>query len=195
MRETAEARRAAAEPPERIRRARASPCDGRGLDRLRRGGWGGRGNARAHAALELRSLLRRRQAARARARLLRQGGARPRRPSSAARRNSTSRRSGTSRGPSSTASTAAAHPYPTTGLAAGETFLDLGSGAGIDVFIAAKKVGAGREGHRRRHDRRDALGREREPADRRRKPRVSTSSSSARASSRRFPRTIAASTS
>ena len=29
-----------------------------------------------------------------------------------------------------------------TDLSAGETFLDLGSGAGIDVFIAAKKVGA-----------------------------------------------------
>jgi MoaA/NifB/PqqE/SkfB family radical SAM enzyme/SAM-dependent methyltransferase len=33
-------------------------------------------------------------------------------------------------------------PVSMTGLAAGETFLDLGSGAGIDVFIAAKKVGA-----------------------------------------------------
>ena len=33
-------------------------------------------------------------------------------------------------------------PVSSTGLREGETFLDLGSGAGIDVFIAAKKVGA-----------------------------------------------------
>jgi 7,8-dihydro-6-hydroxymethylpterin dimethyltransferase len=33
-------------------------------------------------------------------------------------------------------------PVSMTDLSAGETFLDLGSGAGIDVFIAAKKVGA-----------------------------------------------------
>jgi 7,8-dihydro-6-hydroxymethylpterin dimethyltransferase len=33
-------------------------------------------------------------------------------------------------------------PVSSTDLKAGETFLDLGSGAGIDVFIAAKKVGA-----------------------------------------------------
>ncbi len=33
-------------------------------------------------------------------------------------------------------------PVSLTDLQAGETFLDLGSGAGIDVFIAAKKVGA-----------------------------------------------------
>jgi MoaA/NifB/PqqE/SkfB family radical SAM enzyme/SAM-dependent methyltransferase len=33
-------------------------------------------------------------------------------------------------------------PVSRTGLAPGETYLDLGSGAGIDVFIAAKKVGA-----------------------------------------------------
>jgi MoaA/NifB/PqqE/SkfB family radical SAM enzyme/SAM-dependent methyltransferase len=32
-------------------------------------------------------------------------------------------------------------PVAMTGLEEGETFLDLGSGAGIDVFIAAKKVG------------------------------------------------------
>ena len=34
-------------------------------------------------------------------------------------------------------------PVSSTDLKAGETFLDLGSGAGIDVFIAARKVGAG----------------------------------------------------
>ncbi len=34
-------------------------------------------------------------------------------------------------------------PVSMTGLREGETFLDLGSGAGIDVFIAAKKVGSG----------------------------------------------------
>lgn len=33
-------------------------------------------------------------------------------------------------------------PVSLAGLVPGETFLDLGSGAGIDVFIAAKKVGA-----------------------------------------------------
>ena len=34
-------------------------------------------------------------------------------------------------------------PVSSAGLSEGETYLDLGSGAGIDVFIAAKKVGAG----------------------------------------------------
>ena len=34
-------------------------------------------------------------------------------------------------------------PVGSAGLSEGETYLDLGSGAGIDVFIAAKKVGAG----------------------------------------------------
>jgi len=34
-------------------------------------------------------------------------------------------------------------PVARCGLLEGETYLDLGSGAGIDVFIAAKKVGAG----------------------------------------------------
>lgn len=34
-------------------------------------------------------------------------------------------------------------PVSLAGLAEGETFLDLGSGAGIDVFIAARRVGSG----------------------------------------------------
>ena len=45
------------------------------------------------------------------------------------------------------------NPTALADLKAGETVLDLGSGAGIDVFLAAKKVGEARPGHRRGHDR------------------------------------------
>ena len=41
-------------------------------------------------------------------------------------------------------------------LRPGETVLDLGSGAGNDVFIARREVGPGGPGDRRRHDARDA---------------------------------------
>ena len=44
--------------------------------------------------------------------------------------------------------------------------LDLGSGAGADVLISARRVGAHRQGHRPRHDRRDAR-----PRPRQRRPR------------------------
>ena len=43
------------------------------------------------------------------------------------------------------------NPLATANLRAGETVVDLGSGGGLDVFLAARKVGStGRD--RRRHD-------------------------------------------
>ena len=47
------------------------------------------------------------------------------------------------------------NPVAFSHLAAGDVVLDLGSGAGKDVFLAAQKVG-GRPRHRRGHDARDA---------------------------------------
>ena len=72
-------------------------------------------------------------------------------------------------------------PTAVADLHEGETVLDLGSGAGADVLISARRVGAERQGDRPRHDRRDARAGARE---RRRRP-ASTTSSSSRATSRR----------
>ena len=48
------------------------------------------------------------------------------------------------------------NPTATANLRPGEVVVDLGSGGGIDVLLAAKKVGPDGQGHRHRHDRRDA---------------------------------------
>ena len=52
-------------------------------------------------------------------------------------------------------------------FAAGETVLDLGSGAGFDCFLAAKRVGRSGPRHRRRHDARDGREGARQRAPRR----------------------------
>ena len=44
------------------------------------------------------------------------------------------------------------NPTATANLRPGEVVVDLGSGGGLDVFLAAKKVGPTRQGHRHRHD-------------------------------------------
>ena len=48
------------------------------------------------------------------------------------------------------------NPTATAGLREGEVVVDLGSGGGLDVFLAARKVGPDRQGDRHRHDARDA---------------------------------------
>ena len=53
-------------------------------------------------------------------------------------------------------------PTAVADLHPGETVLDLGSGAGADVLISARRVGADRQGDRPRHDRRDARARPRQ---------------------------------
>ena len=77
-------------------------------------------------------------------------------------------------------------PTAVADLHEGETVLDLGSGAGADVLISARRVGADRQGHRARHDRRDARARARQ----RGRGRASRTPSSSRATSRtsRSPR-------
>ena len=72
-------------------------------------------------------------------------------------------------------------PTAVADLREGETVLDLGSGAGADVLISARRVGPDRQGDRPRHDRRDARAR----ATQRARGRRSRTSSSARATSRR----------
>ena len=47
-------------------------------------------------------------------------------------------------------------PTAVADLHEGETVLDLGSGAGADVLISARRVGATGQGDRAGHDRRDA---------------------------------------
>ena len=76
--------------------------------------------------------------------------------------------------PPSRPRSAAACPTAVADLHEGETVLDLGSGAGADVLISARRVGADRQGDRARHDRRDARAGARERAPRR----ASTTSSS-----------------
>ena len=44
------------------------------------------------------------------------------------------------------------NPTATANLRPGEVVVDLGSGGGLDVFLAARKVGPDRQGHRHRHD-------------------------------------------
>jgi len=44
------------------------------------------------------------------------------------------------------------NPTASADLKEGETVLDLGSGAGIDCFLAANKVGESGKGHWSRHD-------------------------------------------
>ena len=44
------------------------------------------------------------------------------------------------------------NPQAIAALRSGETVLDLGSGAGFDCFLAARRVGPDRPRHRRRHD-------------------------------------------
>ena len=53
-------------------------------------------------------------------------------------------------------------PTAVADLHEGETVLDLGSGAGADVLISARRVGPDRQGDRPRHDRRDARARARQ---------------------------------
>ena len=53
-------------------------------------------------------------------------------------------------------------PTAVADLHEGETVLDLGSGAGADVLISAGRVGPIGQGHRARHDRRDARARPRQ---------------------------------
>ena len=48
------------------------------------------------------------------------------------------------------------NPTATANLRPGEVVVDLGCGGGLDVFLAAKKVGPDGQGHRHRHDARDA---------------------------------------
>ncbi len=48
-------------------------------------------------------------------------------------------------------------------LSAGDVVLDLGSGAGIDVLLSARRVGPTGTAYRPRHDRRDARARPRQP--------------------------------
>ena len=48
------------------------------------------------------------------------------------------------------------NPLESADLRPGETVLDLGSGAGIDCFLAARAVGARGARHRRGHDASDA---------------------------------------
>ena len=74
-------------------------------------------------------------------------------------------------------------PTAVADLHAGETVLDLGSGAGADVLISARRVGPDRQGDRHRHDRRDAR---RSPAPTHAQP-ASRTSSSSRATSRTLP--------
>ena len=76
-------------------------------------------------------------------------------------------------------------PVTTAGIREGETVLDLGSGAGIDVFIAAKYVGQTGKAIGVDMTDRMLVGRAREPAEGRRGTSATTSSSSARDSSRR----------
>ena len=66
-------------------------------------------------------------------------------------------------GPSSSA-LGCGNPTAVADLHEGETVLDLGSGGGEDVFLSAARVGPDRQGLRRRHDRRDARARPRQPA-------------------------------
>jgi len=47
------------------------------------------------------------------------------------------------------------NPASLAALQPGETVVDLGSGGGIDCFLAARRVSPGGEGHRGRHDPRD----------------------------------------
>ena len=56
-------------------------------------------------------------------------------------------------------------PTAVADLHEGETVLDLGSGAGADVLISARRVGPSRQGDRARHDRRDARPRTPNAAD------------------------------
>ncbi len=44
------------------------------------------------------------------------------------------------------------NPVALASLKEGETVIDLGSGGGLDCFLAAKKVGRKRQSHRYRHD-------------------------------------------
>ena len=66
-------------------------------------------------------------------------------------------------------------PTAVADLRDGETVLDLGSGAGADVLISARRVGPDGQGDRARHDRRDARARPRSTPPR---PASRTSSSS-----------------
>ena len=77
------------------------------------------------------------------------------------------------------------NPTALAALQRGRDVLDLGSGAGFDVFIAARKVGSRGPGHRRRHDAGDA--RARPDATRRRSGATTSSSGSARSSTFRWP--------
>ena len=61
------------------------------------------------------------------------------------------------------ASLGCANPHALVDLAPGQVVLDLGSGGGIDVFLAARRVGPYRQGLRPRHDRRDASAGPRQP--------------------------------
>ena len=85
--------------------------------------------------------------------------------------------------PRSVASLGCGVPTAVADLHEGETVLDLGSGAGADVLISARRVGPTGRADRPRHDRRDARPR---PRQRRARP-ASRTSSSSRATSRTCP--------
>ena len=117
--------------------------------------------------------------------------ARPTRRASSAARSTTRPAAKPCRRPPSSASLGCGVPTAVADLHEGETVLDLGSGAGADVLISARRVGPDRQGDRARHDRRDARARARQRGRGRRR----RTPSSSRATSRRCRSPTRASTS